>query len=375
MESDKLKVGTEASFVPPFDKGISTVKRLEETGYDSLWWADHLMAWIPESIWTPDITKLATFQKTPHIFYDALCTLGIAAWNTKKVQLGPSVTETFRRHPAVLAQSFLTLDHISKGRVILGIGAGEGENIIPYGIKWNKPVSRLEESIKIIKLLWENDTKVDFNGEFWNLKDAVLGLKPYEEGKYPPIWIGAHGTKMLEMTGRLGDGWLPAGLDLNSYKEKLGIIRESAKKAGRDPDDICPAFWDYIIVDDDPGVSHDMLETPLAKNFLLIASTETFKKYGVSQHPLGENYYGLLDFIPTRFDRDTMLDAIEKVPIQMCEDSFLYGTPDDIIGKLEKYVKVGMKHVVLCNITYFCDAKKIKSSFSCMKKILDYFKG
>ena len=70
-----------------------------------------------------------------------------------------------------------------------------------------------------------------------------------------------------------------------------------------------------------------------------------------------------------------ILEAINKVPTQMCEDAYLHGAPDDVISQLEKYVKVGLKHVVLCNITYFCDAEKIKSSFSCLKKVLEYFKG
>ena len=374
MDIDDIRIGTEGTFLPPFENGINTVKRIEELGYDSVWWADHLMSWIPESIWTPDIAEVAAYRDTPHLYFDALCTIAVAAWNTKRILLGPAVTETFRRHPAVLAQSFLTLDHLSKGRVILGIGAGEGENVTPYGIKWNKPASRLEEAINIIRLLWENDKKVDFDGKFWKLKDAVLGLEPYEKGKYPPIWIGAHRPKMLEMTGRLGDGWLPSWMDLDFYREGLGIIRDSAKRAGRDPDEITPALYTYVFLDEDHEECHRMLGTPMAKNFAMITPPEVFKRYGV-QHPFGENYYGLLEFIPTRYDRKTMLEALEKVPTKLCEDNFLHGTPDEIIGKIEKYTKIGLKHVVINNMTFFLDIRKIKSSFKCMKKILTYFKG
>jgi len=373
MDND-LKIGTEGTFVPPFDRGITTIKRIEETGYDSVWWADHLMGWIPESIWTPDIVELAAYQESPHVFYEALCTIAIAAWNTQRIHLGTGVTETFRRHPAVLAQTFLTLDHLSKGRVILGIGAGEGENVTPYGIEWKQPVSRLEESIKIIRLLWEKDKKVDFNGKFWKLKDAVLALKPYVRGKYPPIWIGAHRHKMLEMTGRLGDGWLPSNVDPDQYKEGLGIIRESAKRADRDPNEITPALWCYTILDEDHEECHRMLEAPLAKNFVLILPNEIFERYGI-QHPFGKNYYGLLDYIPTKYDRKTILEAFEKIPRKLCEDYYLHGTPDEVIGRIEKYVKIGLKHIVLCNITFFCDVGKIKSSFDCMKNVLGYFKG
>ncbi len=374
MDNEKVKIGTPGTFLPPFEKAMSTIKRIEEIGYDSVWWPDHLMGWIPESIWTPDIVELANYQESPHVFYETLCTMAVSAWNTERILLGSSVTETFRRHPAMLAQAFLTLDHLSKGRVILGIGAGEGENVIPYGIDWKKPVSRLEESIKMIKLLWENNEKVDFDGDFWKLKDAVLALEPYKKGKSPPIWIGAHRSKMLQMTGRLGDGWLPTNMGLKEYEENLRIVQKAAEDAGRDPDDVTPALWAYTILDEEHEECHRMLETPLAKNFVLILPNEVFERYGIP-HPFGENFYGLLNYIPTRYSREEMLDALEKVPTKMCEDYYLHGTPDEIISEIERYAKIGLEHIVLWNITFFCDVSKIKSSFKCMKKVLEYFKG
>lgn len=375
MDVDDVKIGTmNLSSSPPFDSGIHIAKGIEEAGFDSVWWPDHLMSWVPDSIWTPDITELAVLQESPHVFFESLCTIAVAAWNTNRILLGPSVAETFKRHPAMLAQAFLTLDHISKGRVILGIGAGEGENITPYGLEWDRPVGRLEEALKIIRLLWENRKKVHFNGKFWKLKDAVLGLEPYEKGKYPPIWIGAHRPKMLEITGRLGDGWLPASPDIDFYKDGLRIIRESARKAGRDPDEITPALWSYAVLDEDHNECLRMLETPLAKNYMLTFSNEAFERYGV-QHPFGKNYYGLREYIPTRYDRKTMLEALEKVPMKMCEDHYMWGTPDEVIGKIEKFAKAGMKHFVFCNLTHDFDLNKVGSSFDNMKKVAQYFKG
>ncbi len=374
MDIDNIKIGTEGTFVGSFEKGINSIKRIEEMGYDSVWFADHLMGWTPESIWTPNIVSAASFQESPHIFHETYSVMAVAAWNTNRISLGTSVTETFRRHPAVLAQTLLTQDHISKGRNILGMGAGERENITPYGIKWDKPVSRLEESIKIIKLLWESDKKVDFEGKFWKLKDAVLSLKPHERGKYPPIWLGAHGSKMLDLTGRLGDGWLPVYSSPSSYKERLGNIQKSAKKAGRNPNDITPAFYGYLVIDDEHYECDRMINAPVQKNILLLYPDEIFKKYGVT-HPLGEDFYGLIDYIPTRYDKESILDAIDKIPKKMCEEAILHGTPDEIISKIEDYAKVGLKHMILYNVTYLSDSTKIKSSFACMKKVMNYFKG
>lgn len=374
MDISDIKIGTEGSFVGTIDDGIKGIKRIEEIGYDSIWMADHIMGWTPESIWTPDLIKAAAFQDDPHFFHEVFSIMAVAAWNTSKILLGTSVTETFRRHPAVLAQTLLTQDRISKGRVICGIGAGEGENVIPYGIKWDKPASRLEEAIKIIRLLWENDKKVSYNGEFWKIKDAVLTLKPYKEGIFPPIWIAAHGPKMLDITGKLGDGWLPAYSDPPSYKRRLDHIRNSAKKAGRNPDDIIPGLYSYLVIDEDHNVCNDIIESPVVKNNLLTFPNSVFKEYGIT-HPFGEDFYGLLDYIPTRYDRETILEALNKIPNKMCDDNIMHGTPDEIISKIEEYAKVGLKHIVFYNTTYLADMSKIKSSFACLKKVLNYFKG
>ena len=99
MDISELKIGTEGTFIGNMEKGIDSIKRIEAIGYDSVWFADHLMGWIPESIWTPDLISMSMLQPSPHDFYDVFSVMSVAAWNTQKVQLGTSVTEPFRRHP------------------------------------------------------------------------------------------------------------------------------------------------------------------------------------------------------------------------------------------------------------------------------------
>jgi len=374
MDINNLKIGREGTFVPPFRSNINTLKNYEKDGYDSIFFADHLMNWIPESIWSPEITNLANIFDSPHLIYDVFSMMTTAALNTRKVHLGTGVTETFRRHPAVLAQTIITQDQLSRGRIILGIGTGEKENNVPYGIKWENPVGRLEEAIKIIKMLWENDKKFNYNGNFWKLKNAIFSLKPYKEGKYPPIWVAAHGLKMLDITGRLGDGWIPILINPKAYKEKLEIIRNSAKKAGRNPDEITPALIACVIIDEKREESDKMLELPITKNNLLTLYSEDFDRYGIS-HPLGENVKGAIEYIPTNYDKKTILEILDRIPIKMCRDFYLNGTPEEIIGQIEDYAKAGVKHIVLFNCTILCDIKKIPSSNKCMKAVINYFKN
>ncbi|TFF97831.1 MAG: LLM class flavin-dependent oxidoreductase [Promethearchaeota archaeon] len=373
LDISNLKIGTEATFITAIEDGINTINRIEKSGYDSAWISDHIMGWTPESIWHPDIIKAASFNKYPHHFYEAFSILSVAGWATSKINIGTSVTEVFRRHPAVLAQTALTQDNISKGRFILGIGAGEGENVIPYGIEWKKPVSRLEEALKIIRLLWESNEKVSYDGSFWKLKDAILQVNPYEKDTFPPIWVAAHGPRMLDITGKLADGWFPAYSTPTQYNEKLKIIKSSAKNVDRDPNSITPALFSYVIIDDDHGECEDILRTPMIKNQLLQLPNSVFEQYNTT-HPFGEDFYGLLEYIPTKYDKETILSAIDEIPDEMCKDIYLHGTVDEIIEKIEEYAKAGLKHMVLCNHTYLADPLKIRSSFKCMKRVLEYFK-
>ncbi len=374
MDIHELKVGTPGTILPPFENVVKNARRAEELGYDSCWWPDHLMGWIPESIWTPDIAEIAAYQKSPHTYFDALTTISAVACHTSKLLLGTSVTECFRRHPAMLAQAALTLDHISKGRFILGIGAGEYENIEPYGIIYEKPASRLEEALKIIRLLWESEGKVDYDGQFWKLRDAVLTLKPYREECYPPIWVAAHGERTMRITGRLGDGWFPTYMPLERYKEGLKIVRDEARRAGRDPESVTPAMWCYTVIDEDPEECRRLLASPMIRAFTLTMPYYAFEELGY-RHPLGEKSVPFSDYVPTRYGREQVIKALEKVPVEVCERYTLNGTPDDIIKKLEEYLKAGLRHVVLWNITFFGDMKKVRPSFTAMSRILEYIKG
>lgn len=373
MVLDNIKIGTEGSFIGDIQKGISSIRRIEEMGYDSIWFADHLMGFTPESIWTPDIVDAANFQYSPHIFNSVISIMALTAWNTSKISFGTSVTETFRRHPAVLAQDYLTLHNLSKGRAILGIGAGEGENIIPYGIEWKSPVQRLKESIEIIKLLWQSKGKIDYEGKVWKLNNAHLAIKSFEKGKSPPIWVAAHGPKMLEIAGELGDGWIPLYFTPKEYKEKLERIFQIAKNLGRNIDNFTSSLFGYLVIDEDHETCDQLIHKPAIKNQLFLLPDEIYNKYGVN-HPLGNNFYGLLHYIPPKYKKEEILDALNKIPERMLQERIIHGTPDEVIARVEEYGKVGLNHMIFYNTTYLADTTKIKSSFQCLKKVLKYFK-
>jgi phthiodiolone/phenolphthiodiolone dimycocerosates ketoreductase len=368
-----ISIGSPGVTIPPMDNVISQAVRNEEKGYDSIWWPDHLMGWIPPSIWTPDLFGIASYIQSPNLFLETTTTIAAVASRTSRVTLGTSVIDAVRRHPAVLAQTIMTLDHIAKGRLIIGIGAGERENISPYGLPYDRLADRVEEAIRIMHLLWEsNGSEVNYDGKFWKLKNAVLDLPSYG-GKPPQIWIAAHRRRMLQLVGRLGDGWLPTQMTKSEYQKAIEVVEKEAKGSGRDPSKIARGMWAWTILARDEETVRRMLDSPFAKATALILPSDTFEELGY-EHPLGKKFYGLTDYIPNNYNRAEAMSALGKVPLQVCERAFLFGTPEQVVRKIEEYAELGLQHIVLWNCTYFCDLTKLSDSFHCMDEILHHFK-
>ena len=174
----RVTLGAPGQIMPPAARAIDLARRAEADGFDAVWWPCHLMGWHPDSVWSEDLTPLAGFQSSPHVYFEPLSMMAAAAAVTERIRVGVCVTDVIRRHPAMLAQTALTLDHVAGGRAILGLGSGERMNITPYGMEWSRPYSRLAEAIDVMRLLWSSDGPVDFDGRFFRLEDAVLGLEP-----------------------------------------------------------------------------------------------------------------------------------------------------------------------------------------------------
>ncbi|MHA1762850.1 MAG: LLM class flavin-dependent oxidoreductase, partial [Promethearchaeota archaeon] len=170
-----------------------------------------------------------------------------------------------------------------------------------------------------------------------------------------------------------GDGWIPLYFTPKKYKEKLNNILKIAKEKGRDPEEITPALFCYLVIDEDHDTCDKLINKPVIKNQLFLLPDSIFKEYGTS-HPLGENFYGLLHYIPPIYSKEEILNALDKIPDKLIEEYIIHGTSDEIIAKVEEYAKAGLRHVIFYNTTYLADVSKIKSSFTSLRKVLSYFK-
>ena len=367
-----LRIGVLGPTFPPIELIADVARSLEEKGYDSIWFPDHLMGWFPQTIWTPEIVD-ALALVSPHHFFEATLSIAVAALSTKRIRIGSAVTEAVRHHPAMLAQSYATLEHVTNSRVVFGVGAGELENVKPYGLKFEKVVSRLEEALQVIRLLWNSkrDDLINYDGKYFKLKDAVFELPPLK--RRPPIWIGGAGERMCRITARYADGWLPFIVNVEEYEKKLGVIKEECGKISRDFDEIEKGIYLNLIIDESREECLRIMEAPLVKAGALLAPASIYKELGYN-HPLGEDFYSLTDYIPAKYTREEAMKAIERVPMEVVQECFLWGKVDDVIEKLDKYRKAGVQTVVFWNFTFLGDVNKVGSSYECIDQLVNYFK-
>ncbi len=318
---------------------------------DSFWVPDHLNALLPRSLWQPKYCGAANIVPSADAFLEPWTMLGhIAARNRiGRMQLGVGVTDTGRRNPAVTAQAAATVHLLSKGRAILGIGTGEREGNEPYGVDWSKPVARFEEAMATIRALWNSGGElVNRESPFFPLRNALFDLPPYR-GKWPPIWIAAHGPRMLRATGRYADGFFPGfPHSPQEYAQRLDVVRSAASDAGRDPLAITPAMWMMVVTGGSVDDVDEALDSEVIRSGGLLASDAFYAQHG-AQHPLGEGFSGAQDVLPQDWDEQTALSYIKGVPKELLHKGLLCGTPDQVVAQAAEWRDHGVAHLVVIN--------------------------
>lgn len=322
---------------------LSGLGALDDGRYHSLWLPDHLVSFWPDSIWTAEFTDLAELSPSPNRYLDALSLAGAVAARTTRTRLATSVLDTVRRHPVMLAQSALTLSHLSDGRFILGLGAGERENLAPYGFDHRRAVSRFAEALRLIRLLWNTDGPIDFAGQYFTLEHARLDTELHHTGP-PPIWIGANGPRMLRLVGEFGDGWWPTGsAGPESYANQLAGIREAAEQAGRDPEAITPAKMVVCLIGE-PDELSAIVQRPLVKSLVLQLTADALRTAG-HRHPMGEHWRGIQDIDPRVLTRDRLLRLFEQVDPAAILSVVPHGTPKQVAAQIAEFAEAGARVV------------------------------
>lgn len=347
----RMAVGLQVGTQPPLSltRVYVTLARLMKL--DSVLTIDHFANIFPTALWDRDLTWLAARRPTPHEFFDYQALLGNIASRAGRMQVGVGVTDPIRRHPALIAQAMMTVAHMTRRPPILGIGAGELLNLEPYGLDSSHPAERLDEALQVIRLCLASTGPIDFAGRHFRLEGARMDLKA-PAGRVPQIWVAAHGPRTLALTGTYGDGWYPTMVSTpQEYAAKLATVRKAARQAGRDPESITPALHRFTVIGRTEAEARDMLDTTVIRSLALAVPAARWTELGAT-HPFGEDFNGMLDFLPERFDRPTLDQAIAAVPRELLtEGPLLWGTPSQAARKLRAYGEAGLRHVVMAPVS------------------------
>ena len=239
----------------PFDEIVRWVVRAEARGFDSVHVGDRMLSRVPP-----------VYEST---MYEATTALATFAAHTTRLQLSPLVFNVPYRHPIHTAKVFASLDVMSRGRTILGVGTGwNAHEFESLGVPRGERGRLLEEGVELIKRLW-TENHVDYRGKLLTVRDVSVEPKPVQR-PHPPIWFGSFGPEVREFTplvdrvleriGRLGDGWVPLTystpgrqmIDPVQLGEAWRRIESALLSAGRDPAafEIVYSHWPYVMRDE-----------------------------------------------------------------------------------------------------------------------------
>ena len=212
----------------------------ERLGYDSVFLMDH--AYHAPSIAPPQEPLM-----------EAWTTIAALAANTTTIRLGTLVTANTFRHPSLLAKMGATVDVISKGRLILGIGASGNEpEHESYGIQFPSlggRMRRLEESVQILDRMWTQD-EADFEGKYYSIKGAICSPKPIQKPR-PPIMVGGDGERvLLRLVAQYGD-WCNLHGEPADVRRKLKVLEDHCEDVGRDPKEIVKSWHGWLVMGED----------------------------------------------------------------------------------------------------------------------------
>ena len=302
---------------------LAIVKLIEELGFDSVWTGDSQM-----------------------LHRDAYCDLTLWSINTSRIKLGPCVTNPFTRHPSVTASAILSIDELSHGRALLGIGAGDS-SVRRIGLQ-PRPIAQLEEAVRTVRDLCEG-RKVTFHGEYLKIR--------WGSPKRIPIYVAASGPKSLETAGKVGDGVIMhAGPSEEGVEFAKDRVLKGAKSEGRSLQQEDFTFCQFLFstIDEKDRARAIRAAKPFVTWYLVNLPEHPMIKNEVLPEDVAKkifdyrkNYY--------KYDEDSShhssvwessVKESEFIPDNLVEKYAIAGTPEGYALKLKELESLGVTKVI-----------------------------
>jgi probable F420-dependent oxidoreductase len=290
---DQIRLGVALPHRSPEPIDIASVRRVaqraEALGFYDLW---------------------VTENTLDHVFcFDPVVVLTYAAAATTTIRLGASVVVLPVHHPVHVAHQWASLDYVSGGRAILGVGLGRDHHYAQFGVSRERRVRRFREALELIRALW-TQPRVDYRGSIFQLADGTMAPKPVQR-PFLPIWMGVGHPDAVRRAGRLADGWMGSGgSSIAAFRQSVPILRAALEQAGRDPAHFPISKRLFMAVDERPEVARAELHRWFTE---------------VYHNPEGTDASGI------------------------------HGTPEQVRERLEELVAMGANHLLLNPVSRYAE--------------------
>ena len=282
----------------------------EKLGYDSIWITDH-------------------FNNR-----NVYVSLAFIANYTEHINLGPGVTNPYLVHPVITAQSVATLNEVAPGRVICGIGAGDKTTLEMLGKNMDSPLRAMRESVELIRRQVARE-KQGYEGKmFATSAGARFNFKT--KGTIP-IYIGAQGSRMLQLAGKIGDGALINASHPRDIERAVKLIRKGVEKAGRKMDDVdVAAYTSFSVADDKKSAKKCVV--PVVAYIVAGSPQPVLEKHEISIESANKIREGLAS--------RNWGEAFGSVTSDMIDAFAICGTPDQCVEQIDELFKMGITHFI-----------------------------
>ena len=344
-----MRWGISVPCQPPFDTAKMVSGIAGQLGFESVWLWDHLLG-----LWHTEAhaqMPLAELIPEGDAFFDPFV-FATALGQHYDGAIGTSVTCTTRRHPAVIAQSALSVQNFLPSHdFILGVGSGEAEGLVPFGFDYTKPVGRFEETVQILRHFFDSPEPLDFQGEHFTIKGGRMALRPPEGHRPPQIWAAAHGPRMLDICGRSCDGWLPAFPQTpDEYAVRVARIRRAADEAGR-PHPVMAAMFFPICGESRDKIVHDANQSPCFKSIGLMLADTWLQRFGGTSH-LEPGSRGVVDTVPHYYPIEQVKAFGDTVTVDGWTDGgWAMGNAEELTEFYRRFAEAGCEYVVAFDTT------------------------
>jgi phthiodiolone/phenolphthiodiolone dimycocerosates ketoreductase len=316
-------------------------------GADDIWLSDHAKSMFPPSTWRPELSPMARVVPSLDACLDPTVIIARAVGRFGP-RMGTAVTDSVRRTPADLARVWMSLHHLSRGRVVLGIGSGEHENTQPYGLAREAPVARLEDVLVAVRAAWDSGGEpLTHSGRFHQWHDATFAL-PKRRGTTPPIWVAAQGPRACRVAGRHGDGWifiLTAGFD--AWHASAADVAAGARAAGRNPDSLIRSVFVPPLLARDERAAEELARHPIVHLSTLTFPASTWAAAGAT-HPLGADFAGFSELDPVELESERLAAHGKQMTADLLRKLYpFFGTAEEVLSALRPFVDHGANHFII----------------------------